>query len=109
MRDKHVTVLQRQQFIGVPLAYEFLAVTLIGLAWFGPQKPSRTMNDDVESVDGLRSRASTCRDLASSAETEAGREVLAAMAESFDRRELALENFRRSRQSARPAFRWENG
>jgi hypothetical protein len=57
-------------------------------------------------LERLRSNASKCRELASTAVTSEGREVLSAFADRYEQEALTLECAGIIPRSRRPAFRW---
>ena len=61
------------------------------------------------SLERLRTNASKCRDLASTAMTMEGREVLSGMAEQYEQEAMTLECAGIIPRTRRPAFRWPLG
>jgi hypothetical protein len=58
-----------------------------------------------EPLDRIRSNATKCRDLASTAMSPAAREVLTGMAEQYEQKATSLAHTMVVRQG-RPAFKW---
>jgi hypothetical protein len=58
-----------------------------------------------EPLERLRRNATKCRDLASSAVTPAGRNVLSDLADRYEK-EAALMEHKEARRPRRPAFKW---
>jgi hypothetical protein len=59
----------------------------------------------LEPLDRIRLNASRCRELAATAMTPAGRDVLSGLAERYEQEAVSLERLDPKRRR-RPAFRW---
>jgi hypothetical protein len=60
-----------------------------------------------EPFERLRSNATKCRDLASTAVTSEARAVLSSLADDYEQMAIGLEHSAANRRTRRPAFHWQ--